>query len=148
MKVLLVREVPHLGVPGDVVDVREGFARNYLLPKRLAVLPTPHALQQFQKLREQYALELADRRTRAQMLAEKLNGAELMFARKVHDKNRLYAAVRPQDVAKAIAERFGEKIEPTRIKMEAIETLGEHEVEVSIYEGIAAKLKVVVTPAA
>jgi len=148
MKVLLIREVQGLGIPGDVVDVRDGFARNYLLPRKLAVPPSPHELQKFQTLREQYALELADRHTRAQALAEKLNGAEIPFSRRVHDQDRLYAAVRPQDVARAVSERFGEKIEASRIKMDPIDKLGEHEIEISIYEGISAKLKVVVTPAA
>lgn len=147
MKVLLIKEVPGLGIPGDVVEVKDGYARNYLLPRKLATKPTPHEMARYAKLRAQYEAELADRRTRAQMLAEKLSGAEISFARKVHDEDKLYAMVRPQDVAKAIEEKFGEKVDPHRIKMEPIEALGEYEVEVGIYEDIAAKVKVIVTAA-
>ncbi len=146
VKVLLIKEVPNLGVPGDVVEVKDGYARNYLLPKKLAVLPTPHNVERFRKLREQYELELADRRTRAQALAEKLQGAELVFGRKVHDVDKLYAAVRPHDVAKAIQEKFGVEIEPAKVVMEPIELLGEYEVQVKLYEDIAATLKVKVEP--
>ena len=147
MKVLLVKEVPGLGIPGDVVEVKDGYARNYLLPKRLAVKPTPHEVARYAKLRAQYEAELADRRTRAQMLAEKLSGAELSFSRRTHDQDKLYAGVRPHDVAKAIEEQFGEKVDPDRIKMDPIDSVGEYEVEIGIYEDISAKVKVKVTPA-
>lgn len=148
MKVMLIREVSGLGIPGDVVEVKEGYARNYLLPRKFAVLPSSHELKRFKALRAEYAVELADRRTRALALAEKLAGAEIPFSRRVHDANKLYAAVRPQDVAKAIAERFGEKLDSSRIRMEPVDTLGEHPVEIVIYEDITATLKVIVTPAA
>lgn len=146
MKVLLIKEVPNLGVPGDVVEVKDGYARNYLLPKKLAVLPTPHNVERYRKLREQYELELADRRTRAQALAERLRGTELVFGRKVHDVDKLYAAVRPHDVAKAIREKFGVEIEPSRVVMEPIELLGEYEVQVKLYEDIVATVRVKVEP--
>jgi large subunit ribosomal protein L9 len=146
VKVLLIKEVPNLGVPGDVVEVKDGYARNYLLPKKFAVFPTPHNIERFRKLREQYEMELADRRTRAQALAEKLRGAELIFGRKVHDGDKLYAAVRPHDVAKQIEEKFGVKVEPSKIVMDPIELLGEYDVQVKLYEDISATLKVKVEP--
>ena len=146
MKVLLIKEVPNLGVPRDVVEVKDGYARNYLIPKKLAVLPTPHNVERFRKLREKYEMELADRRTKAQALAEKLNGAELVFGRKVHDVDKLYAAVRAHDVAKAIEEKFGAKVDASKIVMEPIELLGEYEVQVKLYEDIAATVKVKVEP--
>ncbi|MFO8034034.1 MAG: 50S ribosomal protein L9 [Candidatus Bipolaricaulota bacterium] len=144
VKVLLIREVPKLGVPGDVVEVKGGYARNYLLPKHLAVPPTTHEMARYTKLREQYRHELADRRTRAEILCEKLEDAELVFSRRVHDKDKLYATVRPQDVAKEIEERFGEKISPERINMDTIEALGEYSARVNIYEDITAEVKITV----
>ncbi len=148
MKVLLIHEVRKLGVPGDVVDVKDGYARNYLLPKRIAVEPTPHEMERYAKLREHYQRELADRRTRSQMLAEKLQGAEFTFARRVHDEDKLYAGVRPQELAREIEERFEEKVDPERIAMDAIETVGEYSAHVGIYEDISAEVKIVVTPSA
>lgn len=147
MKVLLTREVPGLGVPGDVVEVKKGYARNYLLPRGLAVPPTSHELGRYDKLRAQYTTELADRRTRARLLAGRMSGMELVFPRRVHDEDKLYAAVRPQDVAKEIEERFGEKVDPKRIRMDPIETTGEYEVEISIYEDSVAQVKVRVVAA-
>lgn len=148
MKVLLTREVAGLGIPGDVVEVKEGYARNYILPRKLGVVPTPHELARFRMLRSQYEAELADRRAQAQAVAEKLNGVELPFTRRVHDEDRLYAAVRPQDVAKEIAHRYGVKIDPERIRMETVDRLGEHQAEIQLYEGITATVKLTVTPAA
>lgn len=148
MKVLLVREVPGLGTPGDVVEVRDGFARNYLLPKKLAVLPTPHELARFQKLRERYQAEVADRRSRAQALAEKLQGAEFVFARRVHDKNKLYAAVRAHDLAQAIAERFGVEIPVDHIGLEPIQEVGTFPAEIRLYEDIKVTVTVKVEPTA
>lgn len=148
MKVLLIREVPGLGIPGDVVDVRDGYARNYILPRRLGVVPTAHELARFGELRSRYETELADRHAQAQALAEKLQGAELLFPRRVHDKDKLYAAVRPQDVARELESRYGVKLDPDRIRMETVERLGEHQAEVLLYENIKATVKVTVTPAA
>ncbi len=147
VKVLLIREVPKLGVPGDVVEVKAGYARNYLLPQRMAVPPSAHEMTRYAKLREEYRRELADRRTQAEMLSEKLQGAKFVFARRVHDEDRLYASVRPQDVAKEIEERFGEKISPERISMDQIEALGEYTAHVSIYEDVAADINIVVNQA-
>ncbi len=148
MKVLLVKEVPGLGTPGDVVEVRDGFARNYLFPKKLAVLPTPHELARFQKLRERYQAEVADRRSRAQAWAEKLRGAEFVFARRVHDKNKLYAAVRAHDLAQAIAERFGVEIPVDHIGLAPIHEVGTFPAEIRLYEDIKVTVTVKVEPAA
>lgn len=148
MKVLLVKEVPGLGTPGEVVEVRDGYARNYLLPKKLAVLPTPHELSRYAKLKVRYEQEITDRRAKAQALAEKLRDAEFVFTRRVHDKNKLYAAVRAQDLAQAIAERFGEEIPLDRIKLEPIHELGTYSVEIHLYEGIKATVRVKVEPTA
>ncbi|HEU68140.1 MAG TPA: 50S ribosomal protein L9 [Candidatus Acetothermia bacterium] len=147
VKVLLTREVPGLGIPGDVVEVKDGYARNYLLPRKLGVVPTPHELTRFGELRSRYQAELADRHTQAHALAERLAGVELLFTRRVHDEDKLYASVRPKDVAKEIADRFGVKIEPERIRMEPVDMLGEHEAEILLHEGITATVKVIVSPA-
>lgn len=148
MKVLLVKEVPGLGTPGEVVEVRDGFARNHLLPKKLAVLPTPHELSRYEKLRACYAAEITDRRARAQALAEKLEDLELVFTRRVHDKNKLYAAVQARDLAQAIAERLGEEIPVERVKLEPIHELGTYTAEIQLYQDIKATVRVKVEPAA
>ncbi len=148
MKVLLVKEVPGLGTPGEVVEVRDGYARNYLFPRKLAVLPAPHELARYAKLKARYEAEITDRRAKAEALAHKLQEAELVFTRRVHDKNKLYAAVRAHDVAQALAEKFGEQIPVDRIKMDSIHELGTYTVEVNLYEEIRATVRVRVEPAA
>ncbi|MCS7240877.1 MAG: 50S ribosomal protein L9 [Candidatus Bipolaricaulota bacterium] len=148
MKVLLVKEVPGLGTPGEVVEVRDGFARNYLFPRKLAVPPTPHELSRYEKLRARYEAEISDRRSKAQALAQKLQDAEFLFTRRVHDKNKLYAAVRAHDLAQAIAEKFGEEIPADHIKLEPIHELGTYPVEIQLYEDIKVTVRVRVEPAA
>lgn len=148
MKVLLTKEVPGLGVPGDVVEVRDGYARNFLLPRRLAVLPKGEVLSRFGKLRAQYEEELTDRHLQAQNLAERLQGAEFTFTRKVHDQNKLYAAVRPHDLAQALKERFGVEIPLERIRLPPIHEVGTFPVEIQIYQDIKAVVTVRVEPAA
>ncbi len=148
MKVLLIKEVPGLGTPGEVVEVRDGYARNYLFPKKLAVLPAPHELSRYAKLKARYEAEISDRRAKAQALAQKLQDVEFIFTRRVHDKNKLYAAVRAHDLAQAIAERFGEEIPVDHIKLEPIHEVGVYPVEIQLYEGIKATVRVRVEPAA
>lgn len=148
MQIILLEKVLNLGNLGDIVKVKDGYARNYLLPRKLGVVPTPHELARFGQLRSQYEAELADRHTQAHALAEKLAGVELLFTRRVHDADKLYASVRPQDVATEIADRFGVKIDPERIRMETVDTLGEHQAEIQLYEDITATVKLIVTPAA
>ena len=148
MQIILMEKVVNLGNLGDLVKVKDGYARNYLLPRKLGVVPTPHELARFGQLRSQYEAELADRHTQAHALAEKLAGVELLFTRRVHDADKLYASVRPQDVATEIADRFGVKIDPERIRMETVDTLGEHQAEIQLYEDITATVKLIVTPAA
>lgn len=148
MKVLLIKEVPGLGTPGEVVEVRAGFARNYLFPKKLAVSPTSHELSRYEKLKARYEAEISDRRSKAQALAQKLQDAEFVFTRRVHDKNKLYAAVRAHDLAQAIAERFGEEVPLDHIKLEPIHELGNYSVEIQVYEDIKATVRVRVEPAA
>lgn len=148
MKVLLIKEVPGLGTPGEVVEVRDGYARNYLFPKKLAVPPAPHEFSRYAKLKARYEAEISDRRAKAQALAQKLQDAEFVFIRRVHDQKKLYAAVRAHDLAQAIAERFGEEIPLDHIKLEPIHEIGVYPVEIQLYEGIKASVRVRVEPAA
>lgn len=148
MKVLLVKEVPGLGTPGEVVEVRDGYARNYLFPRKLAVWPAPHELARYANLKARYAAEVSDRRAKAQALAQKLVNAEFVFTRRVHDKNELYAAVRAHDLAQAISEKYGEEIPVDRIKLEPIHKLGTYSAEIQVYEDIKVTVQVRVEPAA
>ena len=142
-KVLLTQTVENVGHVGEVVDVANGFARNYLVPRGLAVEPTEHNVARFAKAKAAHEAELLKREEKAKLLGNKLADLILTFERKAHDDDRLYGSVRAEDIASAIEERVGEHIESSRVQMERpIETLGSHVVTINLYKGITADVRV------
>lgn len=140
MQVLLTQAVEKLGEPGDVVNVAPGYARNYLLPKGLAVEPTPYNIQRFKAAREKRLLEMKERDEQARTLKKQLDGAVLTFARKAHDK-KIYSSVRPEEIAAQLSAQFKTEIEKSRVRIETpIETLGRHPVKIELYKDITAEI--------
>ena len=142
-KVLLASNVENLGHVGEIVDVADGYARNYLLPKGLAVEPTEHNLARFAKERAAHEAELLQREEKAVLLRGKLADQMLVFERKAHDDDRLYGSVRTEDITAQIEELLGEHIETSRVQLDhPIETLGPHSVTISLYGDIAVNVRV------
>ena len=126
-----------------MVEVADGYARNYLFPKRLAVEPTPHNIARFAKARAAHQAELEEREARALRLREALADKTLVFVRKAHDDDRLYGSVRVEDIVSKIKEELGEEIEASRVKLEhPIETLGPHSVTINLYKDITVELRI------
>lgn len=144
MEVLLIASVEKLGEPGDLVKVADGYARNFLIPRGLAVLPTPHNIERFKKIKERRAAELKEREEWAKSLKAQLDGLVLTFYRKAHD-GKLYSSVRREEIAEKIKEQINAEIEKGKIDLEApIEALGTHPVKVNLYKEIYASIRVVV----
>lgn len=143
VEILLTKPVENLGEPGDVVSVKRGFARNYLIPRGFAVEPTEHNKRGIQKVRESRLKELSVREEQAKALAKQLSGTAFTFTRKIHDDNKLYSTVRPEEIAEAISKQFGTPIERSRVQISApIEQLGTYPVVINVYKGITAEIKV------
>lgn len=143
MEILLVKPVEKLGEPGDVVEVKRGFARNYLYPQGFAVEPTKHNIEGIQKVREARMTEIMEREQAANVFAEKLNGKAYTFERKIHDDDKLYNSVRPEEIAAAIGEEFDTEIERSRVHIDApIEELGSHNITINLYKNITAQIQV------
>lgn len=143
MKVLLTQTVEKLGEPGDIVDVAPGYARNFLFPKGLAVEPTPHNVERLKKVREERLAELKEREERAKALKERLDGFVLTFYRKVHDDEKLYSSVRPEEIATRLSEEFQTDIEKGRVHIPSpIEALGRYPVVINLYKDISAEIEV------
>ncbi len=135
--------VENVGHVGEVVDVADGFARNYLLPRGLAVAPTEHNLSRYAKERAAHEADLLAREEKARLLRGKLADQTLVFVRKAHDDDRLYGSVRVDDVTKQIEELLGEHIETSRVQLERpIETLGPHSVTITLYKDISVSVRV------
>ena len=142
-KVLLTTTVERLGHVGEVVNVADGYARNYLLPRGLAVVPTEHNAARFAKEKAAHETELLQREEKARHLRDRLADRTLHFERKAHDDDRLYGSVRAEDIAGQIEELLGEHVETSRIQLEhPIETLGPHAVTVNLYKEISVEVRI------
>jgi len=142
-KVLLTKTVDALGHAGEIVDVSEGYARNYLFPRRLAVEPTPDNVARHTKARAVHETEVEEKRGRALRLRERLADQTLVFLRKAHDDDRLYGSVRAEDIAAWIKAETGEELDPERIELHRpIETAGAHSVLVHLHKDVAVELRV------
>lgn len=143
MEVLLIASVEKLGEPGDLVKVSEGYARNFLIPRGLAVEPTPHNIERFKKIKERRAAELKEREEWAKALKAQLDGLALTFYRKAHE-GKLYSSVRREEIVEKIKEQINAEIEKGKIEKISIEALGIHPVKVGLYKDISASIRVVV----
>jgi len=142
-KILLTTTVERLGHVGEIVTVADGYARNFLLPRGLAVPPTEHNVARFAKQKAVHEAELLQREEKARFLRDKLADMTLRFERKAHDDDRLYGSVRAEDVTGQIEELLGEHIETSRLQLEhPIETLGAHAVTVNLYRDIAVEVRI------
>ncbi len=144
MKVILTADVYKHGVAGEVVDVADGFGRNYLIPKRLAVKATPASLKQSQRLRETAAARRAALENELNELARQIDGVELVFARRAGANGKLYGSVTTMEMQEALLEKTGVDINRRRISQQALRELGEHDVAVRLGSEFIPMLKVIV----
>lgn len=145
MKVILKSTVDHLGRAGDVKDVADGYARNFLLPRKLAEAATPSALKYWEKGKEKRASVVAGEVKVAQELAGKLAGVNLTFSMPASEEGKLFGSVGKTDVLKSL-KAAGYEVPKNSVRLEtALKTTGEHEVELRLAPEVAAKVKVTVS---
>lgn len=132
MKVLLIKDVYNLGRAGEIKKVANGFGRNFLLPQKLAVMATPGALKQIEKIQSAAEKRRVALNEEMSGLAEKIEGLELTFVAKVGDTGRLYGSITQQMMADAISEKTGYEIDRRWIESQPLRDMGEHEVKVRL----------------
>jgi large subunit ribosomal protein L9 len=143
MRIILQREVEKLGVPGDVVDVKDGYARNYLLPRGLAIPASRGAIKHAERLREAHDTRVVKARTEAETLAADLAKTRLRVASKAGEDGKLFGSVTAQHLADELSKVMGQPIDRKRIHLdEPIRSLGTHEVDVRLHPDIDAKVTV------
>ena len=144
MKVILTENISNLGHIGKVVSVADGYARNYLLPKRLALKATGKNVKQLEH--EKMMLEQKREKVRKELLstAEKLNEIRIHFQRKVVEEDKLYGSVSITDIQKALAEKGFELDRRTIHLAQPIKQLGEYEVKIKMDPDIESTVKIVV----
>ena len=144
MEILLIENVPSLGVRGDVVNVKDGYARNFLLPRKKALPVTAGNKRQIELEKERNiklrAKELAD----AQALGEKLSALALTVAKKVGDNGHLFGSVTNGDLAELLKAK-GFEIEKQAITVPHVKSVGAYEADVRLYAGVHATISLEVT---
>jgi len=147
VKIILKQDVPNLGQAGEVEEVADGYARNYLIPQGMAMIATPGALKDFEHRQKIKANKHARMKKRAEGLARRLTAQTLTFEVKTGETGQLYGSITNADIAEALEERIGEEIDRRDIPLsEPIRTVGEHFVPVHLMEDVEPQVRVVVKP--
>ena len=142
VKVLLETEVENLGTGGEVVRVRSGYARNYLLPRGLAVVATAGSLQRVDELKKAAAVRKQAEVAAAEELSKKISGVKVTLERAVGDEGKMYGSVTTRDIEEAF-QKAGVAIDKRKIVLaEPIKELGSFEVPLKLAAGVEAVLKV------
>jgi large subunit ribosomal protein L9 len=145
MRIILQESVEKLGSAGQVVEVADGYARNFLLPRKLALPATDANLKRLEKLRATLAKREATERESAQKLAELLAAATVSLARKAGENDQLFGSVTPADIVEALAAQ-GFTLDKRKVQLEEpIKLVGEYSVPVKLHHDVSATVKVIVT---
>ena len=144
MKILLMKDVFKLGRAGDIKKVADGYGRNYLIPQGLAVLATPGALKQADRIRGKAAERRAVLNNELGGLAEQIQGARLYFSAKAGETDKLYGSITSQQIADAISEETNFEIKRQQLEMQPIRTLGEHAILARLTMDLVPEFTVVV----
>ncbi|RMF43771.1 MAG: 50S ribosomal protein L9 [Anaerolineae bacterium] len=144
MKVLLLKDVYKLGRAGDVKKVADGYGRNYLIPQGLAVLATPSALKQVDRIRARAEAQRAALNAEMSVVAEKLADVVLTFPVRASETGKLYGSVTTQMIAEALSEKTGAEISRRQIDSQPLRALGEYEIPVRLTIDLVPSIKVIV----
>mgnify|MGYP001561425473 FL=1 len=149
MKVILLENIKGLGNKFDVKKVADGYARNFLLPKKLAKIVTTEAIKELDKQKAAAEKQREELRISAENLAEKLSGQEFHFYPQIGKKGELYGSVKKDDIKKAIEDKFEEtKKLDLEIELDRpLKTMGECEVIIHLGYGVKTKIRVIINKA-
>jgi large subunit ribosomal protein L9 len=146
MKVILTEEIRGLGTRGDVVNVKDGYARNYLFPKNLAREATPGNMKSIEQERKKWALLAQQEKEVAQKSAASVQGMKITVQKRVGENGQLFGSVTANEIADAL-EAKGIAVDKRRIELaHPIKSLGTHDVEVRLHREVNAHIQVEVVP--
>ena len=144
MEVILKEDVPKLGNRGEVVKVAEGYGRNFLLPKKLAIQATAANKTVIEQMKAAAVRRSAKEKTQAEELAKQFDGVSVSFTRKSGENDQLFGSVTSGDIAEAL-EKKGFNIDRRKIQLhEPLKTVGEFTIPVKLHKDVTAHLKVVI----
>ena len=146
MEIILLQDVEKLGLRGDIVDVKRGYARNFLLPRRLAEVATPGRVAEIQRIDAQRARHEARSAEQATEIAELLGKTVLTFNVKAGPTGALFGSVTPTDVADELWRTRKIRVDRRKIGIDTIKRIGRYTVPIDVYEGVVAEVKTLVVP--
>lgn len=147
MKVILKADVKSLGKKGDLVNTSDGYARNFLFPKGLAIEANASAMNDFNNKEKAKQFHKAEEIKAANIVKDKIDGKTFKLTAKAGANGKLFGSVTAKDVAAQIKKELGEDIDKRKISMQDIKAFGTVEAEVKVYQGIVAKVFVQVSEA-
>ncbi|MDZ4672763.1 MAG: 50S ribosomal protein L9 [Phototrophicales bacterium] len=144
MKVILLKYVYKQGVEGEIINVADGYARNFLIPRGLAAPATEGELKRAAKLREQAVVKRAILENQLNTLAKQIDGVELIFGRRAATTGKLFGSVTTQEIADGLLAKTGVDINRRRVSQQQIRELGTHAVPVRLGNETSPILKIIV----
>ena len=146
MKVILLQDVKKIGKKGEVINTSDGYARNYLFPRKLAQEATDANLHILNNKKENERKQKLAEIEAAQKVANELKGKEIKITTKLGEYGKLFGAITSKDIASEIKKQIKVEVDKKKIVMDTIKVSGTYEIEVKLYPEVSTKMKVVIIP--
>ena len=146
MKVILLQDVKKIGKKGDVIEASDGYARNFLFPRKLAQEASDSNMHILNNKKENERKQKLAELEAAQKLAGELKGKEITIKAKAGDSGKLFGAITSKDVAELIKSQYKIEIDKKKIVMDTIKLAGGYEIDVKLYPEVSTKMKVIIVP--
>ena len=148
MKVILLENLKKIGSIGEVIDVKRGFARNFLIANKKALYASKENINEVEKIKADLSKKDNEKKKEASQIAEKINNKEYLVRKLSTENNELYGSVKPTEISKLIKEENGIEIKPSMIQpVEDIKTLGKFKVKISLHSEVDAEISIKVLSA-
>lgn len=141
MKIILIKDLPKLGKKGDTVIVKNGYARNYLIPKGIALEATESNIKHFYEIEKQKKAKKEREKTKAEKIKEKIDGEGIKLKLRISEEGKAFGAITSSDIAEALNQKKKVEINHHSIELEKpIKEKGKYEITINLYPGIKAKI--------
>jgi len=144
MKVILLQDVKKIGKKGEVINASDGYARNFLFPRKLAAEATDSSLHILNNQNEKQRKEKLAELEAAQKLASELKGKEIKVATKTGESGKLFGAITNKDISELINTQYKIQVDKKKIIMDTMKVVGQYEIEVKLYPEVSTKMKVII----
>ena len=148
MKVILLENLKKIGSIGEVIDVKRGFARNFLIANKKALYASNENISQVEKIKTELSKKDNEKKSEAKKIADKINKKEYSIKKLSTENNELYGSVKPTEISKLIKEIDGQDIKPSMIQpVQEIKSIGKFKVKISLHSEVDAEITIIVMSA-